>query len=45
MVLTPESDSNLPIDARIECDGKEYYRNRKGNYIIPIGTVLMEKRL
>lgn len=38
LVLTPETDSKLPVDAKITAAGASYARNASGNYIIPLGT-------
>ena len=39
LVLTPSSNSGLPVDARIQADNTVYTRNSDGQFIIPIGTI------
>lgn len=39
LVLTPDTNENLPEDAYIQVDDKKYTRTGDGQFIIPIGTI------
>ena len=39
LVVTPDSNENLPEDAYIQVDDKKYAKTGDGQFIIPIGTI------
>lgn len=44
LVLTPNTNENLPEDACIQVDDKKYSKTGDGQFIIPIGTITSDKK-